>query len=172
MKRSIKIVCALLTLSMGISLVGCKSADVNGISSSEAARPGVTISGSSVTVTSVGNFGSTDIPIVPKSFEITSQRWYVVPRAFSNTQNSYQVHFVIQGVTNGVSVNIETLGDTEIPTIPVVNGEFSTDQIVGYYIGSSPVFLYKNRAKVVVNFSDGTQENLTYTSGAMQVIIN
>ncbi len=169
MKQRVKIICAISTLSVGISLGGCSSAIVNGISKSEAARPGVSISGSSVAVTSVGNFGSTTMP-VPNSFEITSQKWYVVPRAFSNTQNAYQVHFVIQGVTNGVSVNIETLGDREIPTIPVVNGKFSTDQIVGYYIASNPVFLYKNRAKVVVNFPDGSQEYLTYTSGAMQVI--
>jgi len=127
-------------------------------------------SSGSAEISGASNIGSTDTPFVPNSFEITNSRWYVVPKVFNNMQNAYEVHFVFSGVTNASYLTIQTLGNKTIPNIPVVNGHFSTDQIVGYYIASAPNFQYRNRATVVANFSDGTQQDLSFTSSSMQVI--
>ncbi len=110
------------------------------------------------------------------SLKITSQKYYVVPKLYSGaayasgSQYAYQVHFVISGLTNATSISIHAIGNKSIPEIPVVDGKFSTDQMIRFYVSQRPNFQYKNPVTVVANFPDGTHQTLKYTSGPMQVI--
>ncbi|MCX5773431.1 MAG: hypothetical protein NTX05_02345 [Fusobacteria bacterium] len=59
-----------------------------------------------------------------------------------------------------------------LPCIAVVESKFSTDKIVRCYIANNSIFQYKNKVVVVASFSDRTDPRLSYTSGAIQVILD
>lgn len=111
------------------------------------------------------------------SLKITSQKYYVIPKLYngaayaSGTQYAYEVHFAISGLTDATTISIQAKGNKAIPQITVVNGKFSTDQMIRFYVSQKPNFQYKNPVTVIANFADGTHQTLNYTSGPMQVII-
>ncbi len=106
------------------------------------------------------------------SCTITSQSFYVVPKKFNSYENAYEVHCVISGTTNAHSVTINSRGNTSIPEIPVVNGQFSENVIVSYYVSPTPLFNNTTDVTVQAHYNDGTTESFNYQTKTMQVLYN
>ncbi len=91
---------------------------------------------------------------------VTKQNWYVTKQNYNGTLFSYTVNLQISGTTSASSVTVTTSGNgliTEKP-IAVVNGAFSKNVVVGFYMLSSMNINpnYSTSVNLVSHFKDNT----------------
>ncbi|MCX5774296.1 MAG: hypothetical protein NTX05_06785 [Fusobacteria bacterium] len=100
--------------------------------------------------------------IADTSTIITKQNWYVTKQNYNGTLYSYTVHLQIAGNSEASTLAVSTVGNgliTEKPII-VVNGSFSQDVVVAYFMLSMMNINpnYSTSVKVISNFKDGTSQ--------------